>query len=136
MHKNLPIVLIIAVALIMGLALSSCTSSKKIARFENFDDFYGKFHSDSIFQLSRVNFPLKGKKIDSSGEQNWSKENWSVLTIPVYDVDTTVFKVRYEHSNMVFSQKSWIENSGFSVEHRFELIKRKWYLVYALEVNL
>lgn len=136
MRKNQPIKLLLTISLIAGIAFSSCTSNKRIARFENFDEFYGKFHTDSTFQLSRTNFPLKGKKIDSTGEQNWSKENWSMLTIPVYDVDTAVFKVRYEHSNMVFSQKSWIENSGFSVEHRFELIKRKWFLVYALEVNL
>lgn len=136
MLKNQPIKLLLAISLIAGIAFSSCTSNKMIGRFENFDEFYSKFHSDSVFQLSRISFPLKGKKIDSSGEQNWSKENWSMLTIPVFEVDTTVFKVHYERSNMVFNQKSWIENSGFSVEHRFELVKRKWFLDYALEVNL
>jgi hypothetical protein len=38
---------------------------------ENFDEIYNRFHSDSLFQMSRIKFPLKGTSIDGNGEKKW-----------------------------------------------------------------
>ncbi|TAF09524.1 MAG: DUF4348 domain-containing protein [Flavobacteriia bacterium] len=103
---------------------------------EDFDEFYDKFHKDSIFQMSRINFPLDGIKVDSDVEKKWSKMNWTVLKTKIYEVDTTEFKIQYKKANDSFYQKFWIENSGFWGEYKFRLIGNKWYLVYAVEQNL
>jgi hypothetical protein len=115
---------------------SSCGSQRKFFGAENFDAFYQRFHTDSAFQYTRLKFPLQGKRVDADGDHQWTPKSWTPLTKPVFDADTTVFKVEYEQTRNTFTQKSWIDSSGFSVEYRFELLKRKWYLVYAMEVNL
>ncbi|WP_242134106.1 DUF4348 domain-containing protein [Aestuariivivens marinum] len=52
-----------------------CYSSSKVFNNENFDSFFWKFMTDSTFQISRINFPLKyiswkesiGGEIDTIG---------------------------------------------------------------------
>lgn len=102
---------------------------------EDFDKFYARFHSDSIFQMSRIVFPLNGIHIDGFEETKWDKKNWILIKTKYYDVDTTQFKVKYNKTSKTFTQKAWIENSGFSSECRFEIISKKWYLVYFLDNN-
>ena len=115
---------------------SSCVSKRISNRVENFDAFYDKFHKDTVFQLSRINFPIEGFKVDHEGEKSWDKSNWNYLSIKVYDVDKDTFKVYYKKTSKQFIQKSWIENSGFLSEYRFKPINGKWFLVYALDQNL
>ena len=103
---------------------------------ENFDEFYNKFHSDSLFQMSRIQFPLIGKSIDAKGEKNWTMENWELMRTRIFDVDTTEYKITYKKYPRQFTQKAWLEDSGFSSECRFELINKKWFLVYVLDHNL
>ena len=116
--------------------LTNCSTPKGVLRSEDFNLFYNRFHSDTVFQLKRIKFPIDGYRVDHDGETLWNKENWNYLTTKVYDVDTTKYSVHYEKLNNSFYQKSWIMNSGFNSEYRFELLKRKWYLVYALDQNL
>jgi hypothetical protein len=111
-------------------------NSSKTSSFENFDEFYKKFHSDSLFQISRIKFPLAGKKVDGFEEIKWTKKKWSLMKTMIYDIDTTVFKTEYKKSSKEFKQKIWLENSGFNTEYRFKVIHNKWYLVYALDINL
>ncbi|MDD3891015.1 MAG: hypothetical protein PHE03_01785 [Bacteroidales bacterium] len=125
------IILIIVIAS-MGFG---CSTLNPFAA-EDFSRFYSKFNSDSTFQLSRIHFPIEGMIIDGYGEHPWNEENWTQLTIPVFEADTANFEIEFEKEKKTFTQKSWIKNSGFASEYRFELKKRKWYLVYALEQNL
>lgn len=103
---------------------------------ENFDSFYDKFHADSAFQMSRIMFPINGLKVDSNGAKQWSVENWTVLKTKIYDVDRTQFKTEFSRTEERFIQKFWVENSGYSAEYHFELVGKKWFLVYARDTNL
>jgi len=103
---------------------------------ENFDEFYNRFHKDESFQLTRLKFPLGGAMVDESGRKKWTKKNWGLMKVEIYDVDTKLYKTDYKKGKNTFYQKFWLENSGFSSEYRFELINNKWYLVYALDVSL
>jgi hypothetical protein len=138
---------IVKCLIILGLLqvfMISCKSPKDTSRksfslsssMENFDTFYDKFHSDSIFQRSRIKHPLEGYSNDSGEQTNWSKENFGLLKTRIYDVDTTEYKVYYNKTHNEFTQKFWIENSGFWSEYTFKLINKKWYLVSAFEYNL
>lgn len=112
------------------------TIISKEVTIENFDQFYDKFHNDSIFQMSRIKFPLEGHQLSSDGEINWSKANWTTLKTKIHDIDTTEYKIDYKKTDKSFYQKFWVENSGFWSEYKFKVINKKWYLVYAVEQNL
>ncbi|PBJ14292.1 DUF4348 domain-containing protein [Flavobacterium sp. ACN6] len=60
-------------------------SEKKevIETAESFEDFNKKFHSDSIFQVSRVDFPIEGKHVSGFEQYNWNRKNWQFQAIPV-----------------------------------------------------
>lgn len=66
----------------------------------------------------------------------WTRDNLPLLKTKIYDVDTTQYKVTFKKTEKMFTQKVWIENSEFSSEFRFELIDKKWYLVYVLDQDL
>lgn len=135
--KNLTVL-----ATIILLTLISCNKSRTQEKrnisnsyIENFDSFYDRFHNDSLFQISRLKFPLKGGRFEEEGEEKWTKKNWSMLKMKIYDVDTTQYKVSYEKHEKNFNEKVWLEDSGFSFEYNFELINNKWFLVSAFEYN-
>jgi hypothetical protein len=140
--KSITFILFILLTTVM---LTNCHSTRKASKVEssgitssgeNFDKFYDKFHKDSLFQISRTRFPLSGMSIDGSHKTKWTKDNLPLMKIKVYDVDTTEYKVSFKKTKKTFTQKVWLENSGFMFECRFELIDNKWYLVYVLDQDL
>lgn len=104
---------------------------------ENFDEFNIRFHTDSIFQLARINFPIEGKSIDGFDRNEWNSENWEMLKTPVVDKSENK---EYEHSlvksDTLVVEKYWIKDSGFLVERKFKRVKNKWFLTYYNDVNL
>ncbi|UPZ15389.1 DUF4348 domain-containing protein [Flavobacterium humidisoli] len=104
---------------------------------ENFDEFNKKFHSDSIFQVSRVDFPIEGKHVSGFEQYNWTKKNWQFQVIPV--AEKTEIE-EYQHSlvktDTLITERFWIPNSGFEVERQFKLINNKWFLIYYNDINL
>ncbi|WP_338840146.1 hypothetical protein [Flavobacterium ginsenosidimutans] len=111
--------------------------SKKKEIAESFDEFNKRFHSDSIFQVSRVDFPIEGKHVSGFEQYNWSRKNWQFQAVPVAE-KTEIGE--YEHSlvktDTLVTEKFWIPNSGFEVERQFKLIKNKWFLIYYSDINL
>ena len=81
------------------LSLVSCHSSKKSlnkkSNIEDFESFYTKFHKDESFQMSRIKFPLQGKMVDESGDTKWSKQNWLMMKVKIYDIDKKKYKIEY-----------------------------------------
>lgn len=112
------------------------TDNKRKPKIENFDQFYNRFHSDSLFQLSRIKHPLQGMRMDGSETIKWTKDNWMMMKTKIYDIDTTQYKTSYQKTDVTFNQKVWIENSGFSSECRFEVMDGKWFLTYVMDQNL
>lgn len=135
---------VILVCVLAAIIFTNCQSSQKISKennlinesVEDFDMFYDKFHEDSLFQVSRIKFPLGGLSVEGVNKTPWTRENLPLLVTKIYDIDTTKYKATYSKTNKTFTQKVWIENSGFSSEYRFELIDNKWYLVYIFDQNL
>ncbi len=104
---------------------------------EDFDEFFLKFHSDSMFQMNRIIFPLEGFR--SEGEEidsafYWNKEDW-VLHENTH-IDTTIFTEEKVVSETEIIHKVYIKDSGFYIERVFNLINCKWYLVYYEERSL
>lgn len=100
-----------------------------------FDKFFKKFHSDSLFQLSRIIFPLAGENIDGwERDSLWYKEDWTLHTN--LQIDTSIYKEEFIYSDSLVKQIVFIEGSGFYVERHFKLINGEWYLVYYLFQNI
>jgi len=124
--------------------LTNCHSTRESSKSytlkknsgEDFDKFYERFHEDSVFQISRLKFPIDGMSIKGFKKTQWTRDNLPLLKTKIYDVDTTQYKVTFKKTENMFTQKVWIENSEFSSEYRFELIDKKWYLVYVLDQDL
>lgn len=145
--KSLTHIRIIEVLFLIGISIScnpvvphketnNQTESNELKSVENFDQFYDRFHSDSSFQITRMKIPLKGTRFDGEKEIKWSKDTLPFLSIRIYDVDTTEYKVSFKKTETEFIEKVWLEYSGFWCEYKFELIDNKWYLASAVEHDL
>lgn len=104
---------------------------------ENFETFNRKFHSDSIFQMSRIKFPLKGQLIDGFENHNWNSKTWHLMTTEVGSKNLPKeFKRKITKTDSSVVESIWIENSGFKLEREFKPINNQWFLTSYNEVNL
>lgn len=100
---------------------------------ENFDVFYKKFHTDSLFQLSRVQFPLKGQQIHLKGTNSWKKDNWMMIKATAAEIDRAEYNVKTVRKVDSYFEGIYCKNCGFSFEMEYRLINGKWYLIYLQE---
>ena len=109
----------------------------KKTNVENYSEFYSRFHSDSLFQLSRISFPIGGFILNQNGEpEPWTKENWLMHRIKATDIDTTVFKVQITQTPDSVSERIYIEDGSFMARRTFKLKDGKWYLVFYSDEDL
>ncbi|MBI9069056.1 MAG: DUF4348 domain-containing protein [Salinivirgaceae bacterium] len=102
---------------------------EKTASYEDFESFYMKFHKDSLFQISRIKFPLQGYDIDTSeNASKWSKQNWVMHKAQISSVDTSKYKIEVQTNKEIRKERIFIEGGGFSTERVFKRINGKWYL--------
>jgi len=95
---------------------------------ESFVEFYDRFHTDSLFQLNHIVFPLQGK-VDTIGSQlKWSKNEWK-LHKPFetfegsYNRDYSVLNgIVIEHVQDIYGY--------FNMERRFTIMADEWNLIY------
>lgn len=103
---------------------------------ENYDEFYADFHRDSIFQMSRIEFPIQGEYTDEEGVSiAWNSHNWIMHRSPIQSVDTSIYKVEVVNTNNSSDEIIWIEGSGFKTERKFKRIQGIWYLTYYNDDN-
>jgi hypothetical protein len=103
---------------------------KDSVRSEDFKEFYSKFLTDSIFQMSRIKFPLEGRNVEGDKITSWTIDNWVLLKKSAYEVDTVEYKVEITESDILKIFRVYIPDSGFEVLSKFGLIDGKWYLIY------
>jgi hypothetical protein len=103
---------------------------------ENFDSFLLKFSTDSIFQVSRIKFPLEFKTLDydtfkelkkTINKKDWRMDNifmneekvsqiYDNFSLNIKDTDERVFR--------------WVGvENGINVLYFFKRIEGKWYLI-------
>ena len=119
---------------------------------ENFEEFYEKFLTDSLFQISRIKFPLPGENLGSSDRipsdiaeeygievekeekaYYWERDSW--VPFEKVDYDTTIFTEERLTVNDTIKIRIYIKDSGFQVGAHYKIIENKWYLVYYYEYN-
>lgn len=105
---------------------------------ENFANFYDRFLSDSLFQISRIKFPLPGINTEEMTLDDsvyyWKKEEW--VLHEKTEIDTTVFNVRRTVTDTLAVEEIFLEDSGFLIRSEFRPIDGRWYLTYYVDSNL
>ncbi len=105
-------------------------------RAEKFETFNKRFHSDSVFQLKRIAFPIQGGYFATDTFFSWTPENWILHRNAIGEaVDKAIFDHTIKRLDKMVTEKITISNSGFSFERRFTLKNRIWYLTYCKETN-
>ena len=110
---------------------------------ESFPDFYNRFHTDSVFQLNRISFPLPGfnSEVHFSNLENasiqiidgekvnyyWSKENW--ITHKPIELTSNI-RSEQEKSDSMIIERIYIPDSEFEIKRIFKLLRSNWFLVY------
>jgi len=107
--------------------------SLSLKNAENFDNFYQRFHKDSLFQISRVKFPLKGQQVRMTGASNWKKENWLMIKAKAGEIDRTLYNVKTLKKDDSYFEGIYCKNCVFTFEMEYKLINGKWFLVYLKE---
>jgi hypothetical protein len=146
MSKIRNIVLLFVLVFTLGAHAELRVKTNIIA--ENFTEFSKRFYTDSLFQMSRIHFPLKGlynipvlpsttNAVGDSIISGWEKKNWKLLktsyfptnkdTIVIENI-TYIRKLRKKGKSVTI--KTYIEDSGFSVTEKYAQKKGKWYLIY------
>ena len=99
----------------------------------DFHAFYDQFHTDSVFQMSRVVFPLsgvvqEGDSVLSLVEKQWLKNEWK-LHKP-FDNHGGTFERTFTNTGGIISE-TIIGNGGmFSLEKRYSKLAGEWHLIY------
>ena len=110
--------------------------SKTKIKFKDFEHFYNKFISDSLFQISNIKFPIKGVYADYEGEEAWTKEKWPLIKVNLTENNTnSVDSISINQSEKSFFYGNYCTDCGFSFEMSFKKIKHQWYLIYRQENN-
>ena len=101
---------------------------------DDFHDFYNQFHTDSVYQLEHIIFPLKGfgKIIDEWEAQDlhWQKEGWKIHK-PFDSQDGAFERVFTNVGGMVTEM---ISNGLFTMEKRYAKLGGEWHLIYYQEL--
>ncbi len=106
---------------------------------EDFEVFYERFHTDSIFQIEHIQWPLEGLPAHSDTLSNparfrWQQENW-VLHKPFNDALTGFSKSLSSMGEGLMVEKIVHEEGGFHMERRFAKIDDEWKLIYYAALN-
>jgi len=116
--------------------LTNCSSTRQLKSEESFDIFYQKFHQDSLFQVSRLQDPMQGVVIEGKAIQKWGDRPWIMHKAGKGSLDPEIFKVEQERVGNKLIERIYEPGSVLYNERHFELINKKWFLVYYLNIFL
>jgi hypothetical protein len=105
----------------------------------DFNDFYDRFHQDSIYQKEHILFPLQGlpSDADSTTLRNrnfkWTEETWTVQNEidPRSGFSSTILPV---DSALVIEQIMH-KTGQYAMERRFAKMGGEWMLIYYAGLN-
>ncbi|MBK9270840.1 MAG: hypothetical protein IPM48_04525 [Saprospiraceae bacterium] len=106
----------------------------------DFKEFYLKFHEDSLFQISRITFPLQGLPEQADPEfigdepYYWSADQWSFQKIAFPDKDK--YRTEYDlMADVLIEERIHELKYGLTMIRRFSKAADGWGLIYYAGLN-
>ncbi len=107
---------------------------------DNFDAFYKRFHSDSVFQMEHVLFPLKGLPANADSltvledNFNWEQSEWKMHK--PFDTDDPAFQIEVQAITPdLYQEVIYHKISGYAMLRKFAKVEKDWYLIYYSGMN-
>ncbi len=108
---------------------------------DSFVEFYIQFHTDSIYQMNHIIFPLEGippltdSLIQAEDFKNfkWQKEDW-VLHRNMTELENN-FKREYQEYGGIIIETINHSSNAFSMTRRFAQLGDDWHLIYYAAMN-
>ncbi|WP_194777805.1 hypothetical protein [Pararhodonellum marinum] len=137
--------LILFLFTVLHVSCKPSSEKSNIDLIEDFDCFRNKFYSDSIFQLSRVLFPLPGADSDviygdakvedqenevfliENNQLFWKRNGWRFIETPLENIE---FVITREYEGSIVREKIRSKETDLVITLRFSLIKDQWMLTY------
>jgi len=102
----------------------------------DFHDFYQKFHTDSVYQMAHIEWPLKGQKVPPTDStmtpqlHEWTADTWDLMLTP--DTSMSTLKRTYETvGEVLVIEKMSYPMIGFGYERQFYKEEDgQWRLIY------
>ncbi len=115
------------------------TAEARKASDDDFPDFYKRFHSDSIYQMKHIIFPLGGiPPRDSAGfvpeNFHWQKDQW-VLHQPFNDQDGSFVQEFSRLGDDMVIEQIRDASGSFGMQRRFAKMGDEWHLIYYAAMN-
>jgi hypothetical protein len=107
------------------------TQIEQIVLPETFTAFYERFHTDSLYQLEHILFPLSSKVYENQDkyyEQFWTHENWKMHYAFTETNDSYQQEYRISDDRLI-TEIIYLKMGGFGLERRFAFIDTTWYLI-------
>jgi len=102
----------------------------------SFENFYTRFISDSVFQITNVHCPLEGNYSDYDKTKKWTKEEWSFIELDFRDaLNNSDDSLSIVQNDLEFFFGSYCRDCGFSFEMRFEKMDGSWKMTRRQENN-
>lgn len=103
---------------------------------KDFWEFYQRFHTDSVYQIAHIEWPLKGESgvsKDSTVRRQlveWQPENWKLMHLP--DTSMSTLKRAFETMGEVMViERMWYPMVGLGYERQFYKEENgEWRLIF------
>ena len=120
-------------------SLSSGEVEADIGIPSDFEEFYDRFHSDTVYQIEHIVFPLSGIPANADTLENvtsfrWEKESWRWHRH--IDSSLTGFEQEWKIlSPEMIVEKITQKSAGFGMMRRFAKMDNQWMLIYYAAMN-
>jgi hypothetical protein len=131
---------LLTLLLLFSFAFIQCKPEMKKAEIqevlpEDFEIFYIQFHTDSLFQIEHIAFPLEGvRKVNEGGAGDilvpvlWQRDEWVIHK--AFDDFNGSFNRNFQQVGPIILEKITDNNQLFSMERRFAKLGQEWNLIY------
>jgi hypothetical protein len=108
--------------------------------YDDFQEFYVRFHKDSVFQMQHITFPLQGIPDNVANASNYDSSfkfessDWTINK-PI-DLEKSQFKRSLQPIGNHLIVEQLVHSSGsYGMERRFAKIDGEWMLIYYQGIN-
>lgn len=104
---------------------------------EDFVEFYNRFHSDSLYQMEHISFPLSGiPALQMTGADTmyyFKKDDWRMhRSLP----DSLIaYQSIIEIDEGIIEEEIGLQEQDVAIFRRYSKIGNEWYLIYYMAPN-